>query len=711
MTDSRHALIIANDRYEDRGLKKLRAPVQDASALAEVLHDPKIGDFEVEVVRNEPVSVISRRIQGFFHDRRRADTLVLHFSCHGLKSESGELYFAATDTDPRLLDATAIPAQFVHRCMRRTRAGSTVLFLDCCYGGAFSRGSSSVRATGDVNALESFTGDKPPGGRGWAVITASNSMEYAFEGPELADRSAPQPSVFTHAVVQGLQTGEADLDADGEVSLDDLYDYVFDHVREQNPNQTPSRTVEMQGDLYLAHSRRGRINIPVVPSPPSLLAAMRSENAFTRQGAVVELRARLHDGDLGIAEGARQGLEEIARNDIRQIADQACRALREIRPVPSPDHLDFGLVPQGATPQQQSVTLGGPPLARHCVAQSTRSWLRVEPCEDGVHVRVETPAEGHLSGDILLKGVADDAVVHVEAVVAPAREPDQETEQPPPDRAPGTPGTSQAPRNQERPREVSGPPAAPEPPSRPPPSAGPDTVVVHPGPPSAPPREPPGITQEPPGTGTAPRRTPTEPAAARPAPAEPARSRPEPAGRAGSRRTPAGGTPAGGTPLEGTPLEGTPVVGTPTEGIPAEGTPTGPAPGGPGPSRSRRAPVLAGAALALAVTALVTVVIAVQRAVDAVAGRRAAGTGGRLPYYVQEAGLFPPLIVSLVTAGVALTLGAVARHELTARRHRCPPAAASATETMTTVTKGLAVPALVLGVLTVVAYLVAREVW
>jgi hypothetical protein len=115
MTESKHALIIANDRYDDQGLKKLRAPAQDAAALAEVLHDPEIGDFEVEVIRNEPAHVTNRRIQAFFNDRRRDDTLLLHFSCHGLKSESGELYFAASDTDPRLLDATAVPAHFVRR--------------------------------------------------------------------------------------------------------------------------------------------------------------------------------------------------------------------------------------------------------------------------------------------------------------------------------------------------------------------------------------------------------------------------------------------------------------------------------------------------------------------------------------------------------------------------------------------------------------------
>lgn len=457
-TQSRHALIIANDRYDDQGLKKLRAPAQDATALAEVLHDPEIGDFEVDVVRNAPADMMRRRIQGFFNDRRRDDTAVLHFSCHGMKSESGELYFAATDTDPRMLDATAVPAQFVRRCMSHTRARSTVLFLDCCYGGAFTRGSSSVRASGDVNVLESFAGTKPPGGRGWAVITASNSMEYAFEGPELAENHAPRPSVFTHAVVEGLETGEADLDADGEVHLDELYEYVFERVQDQNPNQTPSRTVEMQGELHLAHNRRGRIKIAAVPSPPSLLAAVNSDNAFTRQGAVLELRSRMFNDSLAVAEGARQHLEEIARNDIRQIADEASRALREIRLAPSPDRLEFGPVPQGSDPPQRSVTLSGPPLARHCVAQSTQSWLRVEPSTTGLNVRVETFTEGDLAGDVVLKGVADEVVVHVEVVVEPAGERGTRTiPEPPP-----TDSTSPPPKDQE-------------------------TVVVHTPPPQPPP--------------------------------------------------------------------------------------------------------------------------------------------------------------------------------------------------------------------------------
>jgi hypothetical protein len=80
-----------------------------------------------------------------------------------------------------------------------------------------------VRAAGDVNVLDSFPQGRS-GGRGRAVITASNAIEYAFEGDQLADDQRRRPSVFTGALVEGLATGDADRDEDGLVSLSELYD-------------------------------------------------------------------------------------------------------------------------------------------------------------------------------------------------------------------------------------------------------------------------------------------------------------------------------------------------------------------------------------------------------------------------------------------------------------------------------------------------------
>ena len=61
------------------------------------------------------------------------------------------------------------------------------------------------------------------------------------------------PSVFTSALVEGLRTGDADHDQDGDVALDELYEYVYEKVRAETPNQTPGKWVfGVQGDLVIA---------------------------------------------------------------------------------------------------------------------------------------------------------------------------------------------------------------------------------------------------------------------------------------------------------------------------------------------------------------------------------------------------------------------------------------------------------------------------
>lgn len=255
MPGQRRALIVAGDEYDNPGLTRLLAPAADAEALRRVLGDPQIGDFGVEVVRNAQAYVIQDRVEALFSEARLDDVLLLHFSCHGLKSESGELFFAARNTVPTRLRSTAVSANFVQDCMRESRSRSIVVLLDCCFGGAFSKGVT-VRASADMNVLESFRTSGQGRGRGRAVITASSAMEYAFEADGLVESQVEQPSVFTSALVDGLATGDADLDQDGLISLDELYDYVFERVRERNPHQTPSRDIEMQGDMYVAYNRR-----------------------------------------------------------------------------------------------------------------------------------------------------------------------------------------------------------------------------------------------------------------------------------------------------------------------------------------------------------------------------------------------------------------------------------------------------------------------
>ncbi|MFF3377609.1 DNA translocase FtsK [Streptomyces sp. NPDC002680] len=250
MPGSRSALLIATGEYENPALRKLRSPARDAAGLADVLQDPDVGAFDVTRVIDRPQHEVNRKLETFFQDRSRDDLLLLHFSCHGIKDDSGRLYFAATDTDKRLLASTAISAAFVHDQMQGCRAKSIVVLLDCCYSGAFLPGAKGDTA---VHVREELAG------HGRVILTATNRTEYAWEGDHLTEM-VPEPSRFTGTIIEGLRTGEADRDQDGIVGVHELYDYVYERIRAAGVKQRPQMSAQVEHRVDIARAAKRRPN-------------------------------------------------------------------------------------------------------------------------------------------------------------------------------------------------------------------------------------------------------------------------------------------------------------------------------------------------------------------------------------------------------------------------------------------------------------------
>jgi hypothetical protein len=266
-SEGRYALIVATSEYREAKLGRLRAPAADADRLAAVLGHPEIGGFAVEVLKDAEERDLRRRLAGFFANRRTTDVLLLHVSCHGVKDERGDLYLAATDTELGLLGATGVSAAWLNDQITGSRSRRKVLLLDCCFSGSFPIGSRH-RAGTSVDVPSQFEGH----GRGLAVITASNAMEYAFEGDQVSGEE--EPSYFTDAVLEGLETGRADRDQDQWISVQELYDFVYDRVRDRTTSQNPTIKSELQGPLYLA---RSRYHEPVEATPPEPVAEPEAE--------------------------------------------------------------------------------------------------------------------------------------------------------------------------------------------------------------------------------------------------------------------------------------------------------------------------------------------------------------------------------------------------------------------------------------------------
>jgi uncharacterized caspase-like protein len=242
----RHALLVSSSRYADPSLQPLTAPTEDAEALAAALRDPSVGGFRVREIVDQPSWVVAEEVERFFAERGLNDISLFYFSGHGIKDEDGALYFAAMNTKRQLLRSTAVASDHMIAAMRRCRSRQQVLLLDCCYAGAFSR---AMLTKGDehVGVQERFATE----GAGRVVITASDAMQYAFEGEQLHGEAAL--SIFTRALVEGMTSGDADRNGDGRVTLDELYDYLYERVRRVNPSQTPTTSnLDKRGEIVIA---------------------------------------------------------------------------------------------------------------------------------------------------------------------------------------------------------------------------------------------------------------------------------------------------------------------------------------------------------------------------------------------------------------------------------------------------------------------------
>jgi len=218
----KHALLIGNWDYEADNIPNLTKPRRNIADFEKVLIDPKICEFSpdhVKTLGDHPKTSVEKAIARFFSGKNRNDFLLLYFTGHGFRDPRGELYLGVQDTEEDLLGASAVSAAFITREIGNCRAKNQVIILDCCFSGAF------IKASGDGAA-----------GSNVAVLTASDNTEFAWE-----DEASPgelEHSVFTHHLIQGLKTGEADADKDELISVRELYDYINKKMASSKQNPT-----------------------------------------------------------------------------------------------------------------------------------------------------------------------------------------------------------------------------------------------------------------------------------------------------------------------------------------------------------------------------------------------------------------------------------------------------------------------------------------
>jgi hypothetical protein len=245
---SRVAILIGWDEYEY--LPKLRAPRKDIVLMRTMLKSDEIGGFdEVRIFdKGESVEKILGPTETLITETVKADDfLLIYFSGHGKLDQLGNLYLALKKT----LDATSIAAERVYNYIERSRCRSVVMILDCCFSGAIGGVTQKGEFADALGARAS--------GRGFTILTSSTKFQESVE------RDSDEHSLFTKMFIEGINSGYADSDNDGVITVDEAYTYAYNAVKATGLQIPTKYNLDAHGDLVLARNQHF-----VVPDPASI---------------------------------------------------------------------------------------------------------------------------------------------------------------------------------------------------------------------------------------------------------------------------------------------------------------------------------------------------------------------------------------------------------------------------------------------------------
>lgn len=242
---NKYAILIGNGSFPDEPkLNNLRCPVLDVVGLEEVLKTETRGDFnEVVVLKDQRHHEIAHSLNKVLNQAKKDDLVLVYYSGHGKQSKSGQLYLTSLNTEVNFLNSTALGLNKVYEFINESVCQKIILILDCCYSGVAGRAFK-----GDI---DSELKEKNAQSRGTYLMTASTEIQVAVENPE------DNYSLFTKYLIAGLETGTADKEGNGYITIDALYQYVHDQVLAENKNQQPTKTSQGErGELVIAKSGR-----------------------------------------------------------------------------------------------------------------------------------------------------------------------------------------------------------------------------------------------------------------------------------------------------------------------------------------------------------------------------------------------------------------------------------------------------------------------
>ena len=244
-----YVLAIGVARFENHDLD-LKFAAKDATDITALLakNGRNFAAVRTRVYTDDQVTAKSLdEAKEFLLSAKTDDTVVLFVAGHGMYDSSlHDYYFLTHQTDISRLAQTAVPFEQLESLLQGIAPLKKLFLLDTCYSGeqdqkftavSFAEAGARGLVSRGIRRKALDNASVPPtqhlytqGDRfidndlfrrsGAIVFSSSRGTELSYETDQLEN------GLFTEYVLRALSTKEADLDKDGQISSDELRNYV-----------------------------------------------------------------------------------------------------------------------------------------------------------------------------------------------------------------------------------------------------------------------------------------------------------------------------------------------------------------------------------------------------------------------------------------------------------------------------------------------------
>lgn len=240
----------------------LRYAAKDANDIADLFESRKgqYGNVFVERLTNQNATKQNiLKVKERLMQSKVDDEVVIFLAGHGLLDQNLDYYLATWDINFRNPVENGLAYSDLEDILNGIPARKKILIIDACHSGEIDKEEIETLASSTIdNGAVKFRGFPNEGrsggfgltnifnlmkeifvdlrrGTGAIVISSSGGGEFAYESPKWNN------GVFTYAFLEGLKSGNADANGDGEILVSEIREYAFDKVQHLTNNmQNPT---------------------------------------------------------------------------------------------------------------------------------------------------------------------------------------------------------------------------------------------------------------------------------------------------------------------------------------------------------------------------------------------------------------------------------------------------------------------------------------